>query len=217
MKKFLQVYSAMVKRALLKYTKVMANRYWWKREESKCQMGTVKFLRAMSALSTLFFFLPYRSIYSNSPPTKSLESSGHLKTNSITKLHVKLKKKKIIHRAIYLPKSLKNEAISCRWMTKVGVLVILTGRLSSVCWLVRLVPVGLWVPWPWALFSWRRLLTWRECGLSLGVTQTVTEGGVRRHVLVCFIPAPFRSSDSKGASWFGERKQKCNMNSTNST
>lgn len=84
-------------------------------------------------------------------------------------------------------------------MTKVGALVILRGCLSSICWLVRLVPVGVWVPWPRALFSWRRLLIWRECGLSLGVTQTVTEGGVRRHVLVCFILALFRSSDEKGA------------------
>lgn len=85
-------------------------------------------------------------------------------------------------------------------MTKVGALVILTGRLSSVRWLVRLVPVGLWVPWSRALFSWWRLLIWRECGLWLGVTQTVTEGGVWRHVLVCFIPAPFISSDTKGGA-----------------
>lgn len=82
MKKFLQVYSAMVKRALLKYTKVMANRYWWKREESEWQMSTVKLYRTMSALPT-HFFVPCRSIYSNSPPTKSHESSRHLKTNSI--------------------------------------------------------------------------------------------------------------------------------------
>lgn len=165
-----------------------------------------------------FFFLPCRSIYSNSPPTKSHEPSRHLKTNSIIKLHINFffKNKKLIHQAIYLPKSLKKEAISCRWMTKEGALVILRGCLSSVRWLVRLVPVGFWVPWPWALFSWRRLLIWRECGLSLGVTQTVTEGGVRRHVLVCFIPALFRSSDVKGASGFGEGKQKCNINSTKS-
>jgi len=35
MKKFFLVYSAIVKRALLKYTKVMARRYWGVREESR--------------------------------------------------------------------------------------------------------------------------------------------------------------------------------------
>lgn len=63
-------------------------------------MSRVKLLRATSASSTLFLFcfLPCRSIYSNSPPTRSPGSSRHLKTSSITELHIKhLKKKKKAH------------------------------------------------------------------------------------------------------------------------
>lgn len=138
------------------------------------------------ALSPLYFvlfyffiFLPCQSIYSNSPHIGSPEHICRLKANSSIKLHMGN-----AFPLIYLPNSLKKGAMACRCRDRAGALIILTGRLSSLRWLLFM---GLWEPRLWARFTWGHLLIWRECGLSLGVTQTVTDGGVWRHLLVCFI------------------------------
>lgn len=107
--------------------------------------------------------------------------------------------------AIHLPKRLKNDAISCRWMTTVGDLVILAQYISSRHWLGWLFPVG---PWALALLSRSPLLIWRECELLLGLTQTVTEGGEWHHLFVCFIMPQFRSSVVKRSMVCFERKQR---------
>lgn len=101
--------------------------------------------------------------------------------------------KHAFHRTIHLPKSLKNEAISCIWMTIVSGVDILAWYSSSLCWLDWLFPGGPWVSRPLDLLNRRHLLFWMECVL-LGLTRTVTDGGVWHHLWVCFLMFQLRSS-----------------------
>lgn len=106
------------------------------------------------------------------------------------------------NRLIHSPKSLKNAAISCRWIT-VGALVILAQYVSSRHWLGCLFPVGPWVSWPLVLLSRSPLLIWRDCEVQLDLTQTVPEGGVWHQLFVCLIMLWFGSSvgQTSGVFW----------------
>lgn len=84
--------------------------------------------------------------------------------------------------AANLPRSLKKEAISCRWMTIVGGTTILASRR----WLGWLFPGGPWPSWSLVLLRRSPLLIWREFVL-LGLTPTVTDGVAWHQWLVCFI------------------------------
>ncbi len=106
----------------------------------------------------------------------------------------------------HLPKSLKKDAISCRWMTIVGDMVILELYISSRRWLAWFFPDVPSTSWPLALLSRRPLLTWKEREV-LGLTRTVVEGGVWHHPCVCFIVLPFRSSAVKRCVCWEEMKE----------
>lgn len=154
-------------------------------------------LRYWREMFTLSVILQQQSIHKKSWMRSSSATQHYL---SFAKFFLELKnilprcfwmKTCFFDGVVYIPKRPKKDAISCGWMTTVGDLVILVQYILYRRWFGWLFPVGHWLL---ALLMRCPLLIWSECEVLLGLTQTVTEGGVWHHLLAFFIMLQFRSS-----------------------